>query len=238
MPSLSDVTVIVPQYHQCHLTRRCVDSLIRAHGETPPEILVADDGSAPVVLAPEVAWFEARSRFLRLEHRGVTATWNAAARACITEWLVFLNNDTGSLGPWVDRLLEPLRAGRSQLSGVSWRTERHLPKAWRSLPSEPRLLTGWCLGISRDKWLALGGFDESLELYFSDTDLQLRLLKESPCETPLVCVEDLPLIHAGHATAHRLPDQRRQWHRDWQRFQEKWGGPVGEGDGLRRTRSS
>lgn len=212
-----DTTVIIPQFNHCHLTRDCVATLLAAHPR-PPEILIADDGSDPLALGPDVDWLSRHARLLRLQHRGVTATWNSAARACDSRWLVFLNNDTTTLGPWIDRLLDPLRTGAARLTGVQWRSERELLPHQQSLLPDRHLLAGWCFAIARDVLLRMGGFDESLTLYFSDTDLQLRLLSGGADRCPLLAVEGLPLLHAGHATAHRLPDQRRQWLRDRRRF--------------------
>lgn len=219
----ADVTVIIPQFNRCHLTRRCVESLL-AHHSHPLELVIADDGSDPADLAPDLSWLSARAQLLRLPHRGVTAAWNAAAAAARSDWLVFLNNDTGTLGPWLERLIEPLRTGAAAMTGVATRSERDLPAAAQGLTDNRRLLAGWCFAIGRQRLHALGGFDPALRLYYSDTDLQVRLLLDAGRTNPLLCVAGLPLIHSGHATAHRLPDHHRQWRRDRLRFLDKWSG--------------
>jgi GT2 family glycosyltransferase len=217
----ADVTIIIPQFNRCDLTRRCVTSLMEMNPQPPP-LLVADDGSAEAALDPDLTWLSSHARVLRLPHQGVTAAWNAAAQAAQTRWLIFLNNDALSLGPWIDRLLEPLRMGAAEMTGVEWRLDRDLPPSLRTLLPQGRLLAGWCFAIARHRWLDLGGFDPSLALYFSDTDLQLRLLADSAKASPLLGVEGLPLIHAGHATTRRLPDRRRQWRRDRDQLLAKW----------------
>lgn len=223
----TDVTVIVPQFGSCHLTEQCVRTFRAAH-VLGPHLLVVDDGTPPAELAPHRWRLQMNAELLERTHAGVTAAWNAGLEASRSRWLVFLNNDVVTHGPWLQSLLAPLVAGQAELTGVAWRVERHLPTvaspavASRSRFAERRLLVGWCFAIARERLLALGGFDPALELYFSDTDLQLRLRESSQLTEPLGCIEALPLGHCGHQTAHRLPDQRHQWSRDRQRFQQKW----------------
>jgi GT2 family glycosyltransferase len=217
----ADVAVVIPQFNQLALTRRCLESLHMC-GVKCLELLVADDGSDPTELRCELPWLERHARVLQFAHRGLTATWNAAAQQTEASWLVFLNNDCLAAGDWIDPLLEPLRTGSALLTAPGWRNERFLPSGLRAVVPRRGMVSGWCLAVSRNLFLSLGGFDESLELYFSDTDLQLRLLTEVEHPHPLLAVEGLPLSHAGHATAHRLCDQSLQWERDRQRFVAKW----------------
>jgi GT2 family glycosyltransferase len=216
-----DATIIIPQFNRLDLTLRCVQSL-RETNSSPPRILIVDDGSNDTdqsSLLPILAEF---TDLALLPHRGVTAAWNAGLHEAQSRWVAFLNNDSVSLGPWCDRLIEPLRVGAAEMTGVAWRSERFLPPAVRDALGSPRFLTGWSFAIERSRLLDLGGFDESLTLYFSDTDLQLRLLADCKHSHPLLAVEGLPLLHHGHATTHRLPEIRRRWQQDRQRFHRLW----------------
>lgn len=224
----SDVTVIVPQFGSCHLTDQCVRSFRAAHGPEP-RLFVVDDGTHPAELDLYRPRLHATAELLERTHAGVTAAWNAGLEASHTAWLAFLNNDAVTHGRWLEALLAPLLSGAAEMTGVEWRIERHLPVASQTEDdsqvdrgNQRQLLAGWCFAIARERLLDLGGFDPALELYFSDTDLQLRLQASSRFIDPLHCVEHLPLVHRGHQTAHRLPDQRRQWSRDRRRFQQKW----------------
>lgn len=222
---MSGVVVVIPQFQQAGLTRECIAALRRCEGRRW-SVLVVDDGS-------DVGERDLRGwgglagegvRFLSVRHRGVTAAWNAGITVADAEFLVLANNDVVWNGPVLEALLEPLRQGRCLVSGVEWRRERCLPASLARTAASTRFVAGWCWAFSKQTWRDLRGFDSRLELYFSDTDFQWRLQQSELARkvpTPLV-VQRLPIVHLQHQTAHRLPDQRRQWERDHQRFQEKW----------------
>lgn len=216
-----DVTVVIPQFGRSELTERCVQTF-RSHHGPEPSILIVDDGSPAGELARLRRSLGDSAAFLTQPHRGVTAAWNAALSAAPSPHLLFLNNDTVTHGPWLDRLLAPLRTGAARMIGVAWRRERHLPAALARRQRFRRLLAGWCFALARADLVSLGGFEVLLTRYFSDTDLQLRLLANDAADEPLLAVEGLPLLHLGHATAHRLTDRAAQWERDRRRFLAKW----------------
>jgi GT2 family glycosyltransferase len=228
-----DVTVILPQHGRSGLTVDAVRSLQREHSDLP-RIVVVDDGSPMRELRELHTASMVRTEIYPTgRQRGVTAAWNLGWQQARGEILVFLNNDTLSTGPWLSTLTAPLRNGEALMAGVSWRRERHLPAGVfpRVLPSRddeetsrpPMLLAGWCFAIRRDLLDRLGGFDERFRLYFSDTDLQCRLLAgvDAP-ERCLHMVPGLAVHHLGHQSTSRLPSRNRWWHEDHQQFLAKW----------------
>ena len=86
------------------------------------------------------------------------------------------------------------------------------------------MLSGWCFAVRRETFLAVSGFDESLHLYFSDTDFQLRVRDHfaSSGLPPWVTVPGLAISHLSHRTAHQLPNRRPLWRADRDRFQARW----------------
>ena len=98
-----------------------------------------------------------------------------------------------------------------------------LPKSiLRELPTE-QFLQGWCVAVSRDDFCDLGGFDEAMSLYWSDTDFQARLLKSHGADhTKLAAVSQLPLRHQSHQTTRHLSDRRRIWRDNRETFIRKW----------------
>ncbi|MCA9054400.1 MAG: glycosyltransferase, partial [Planctomycetaceae bacterium] len=158
------------------------------------------------------------ARLICRPHGGVTAAWNHAVSQASARWLIFLNNDTVTVGPWIESLLTPLRTSAARMTGVAWRRESHLPTNICSSMND-KFVVGWCFAVERQTLIEIGGFDPSLSVYFSDTDLQMRL-QQTP--DSLLCVEGLPLLHTGHQTAHRLSNCRQLWRLDHQRFVRKW----------------
>jgi GT2 family glycosyltransferase len=145
-----------------------------------------------------------------------------------TRFLVFLNNDTLSDGAWVDSLLRPLREQRAVVSGVRFRREQALPRdVLERLPVQT-FLEGWCFAALRQDWADVGGFDETLRLYFSDTDFQARIVRSRGGDSAVLArVANLPLRHLGHQSTRRLPERSKVWREDRESFVRKWGSDFG-----------
>jgi len=217
-----DATLIIPQYNHSNLTRDCLRSLTQWES-APVEVVVVDDGSTPQCRAQIESLSLPHMKVVAQPHTGVSAAWNRGAAAATSSYLVFLNNDTLFHGPVIQRLLAPLRSGLALLAGSSIRRETALPKSiLRELPTE-QFLQGWCVAVSRDDFCDLGGFDEAMSLYWSDTDFQARLLKSHGVDhTKLAAVSQLPLRHQSHQTTRHLSDRRRIWRDNRETFIRKW----------------
>jgi GT2 family glycosyltransferase len=185
-------------------------------------VIVVDDGSADGA-ADRVAREFAEIDIVGQPRRGVTAAWNHGARLATTERLVFLNNDAESHGPWMERLTRPLLDPDIAITGAADRVESAMQAVRLNCPVPSRLLEGWCFALRRRELVELGGFDESLKLYFSDTDLQIRMWqRRGGRDSSLYVARGLPIRHAGHRTTRRLDERRSTWLRDRERFLEKW----------------
>jgi GT2 family glycosyltransferase len=218
----ADATIVIPQHDRTALTLSAVRALRRWEMRCWP-IVVVDDGSNPIAAA-ELEQLSGDVVLLRQPHHGVTAAWNSALRHVGTPLVVLLNNDVLIEGAWVDRLVQPLRSSVCMLSGVELRHEQAVPPAVLDRLGRSRFVAGWCWAFRVSDFRALGGFDESLRLYFSDTDLQARLLgRASPTADPVI-VTSLSLQHLGHASTRSLTSRRAQWRADRARFIAKWMG--------------
>ena len=217
------MTIIIPQHGFSSLTIACVRS-IAAHETVRHDVIVVDDGSSRENVT-RIRKELPGVRCLSQPWRGVTAAWNAGIAAAESEYVVLLNNDVAASGRWLARVTKPLRAGDALITGAAWRTERAIRPQQQSDWPVRHFLQGWCLAMARETWGRVGGFDESLKLYFSDTDFQLRVCASDQrgCDA-LQLVEGLPLWHAGHRTTSRLSSQRAQWRRDRDVFMAKWAG--------------
>lgn len=208
-----DTTLIIPQFNHAELTIHAVESL-RKHDPQLWPVLIVDNGSQPDQLRQLHDQNWKNVSILSLSHSGVTRAWNAGLLSAQTQFAVLLNNDTVTRGPWINRLLEPLRAGTHSLSVPEVRRE-HLLNPPQEVPS------GWCFAVSIRAYQQVGGFDEAMSIYFSDTDFFLRM-EERFHSSPWAVVAALPVTHLGHRTAHRLPNQPQQWRADRERFLFRW----------------
>ncbi|MCA8998060.1 MAG: glycosyltransferase [Planctomycetaceae bacterium] len=216
-------TVIIPQFGRSELSVQAVSTFQSFHQKDSAEVLIVDDGSESSHLKTLQSMLNGNVRILaQRRRRGVTAAWNLAAQNSQTEFLVFLNNDTLSTGRWLDNLLDPLSDPQVLLSGSQLRVEHLLPKVcWRNREIRP-ILSGWCLAIRRSVFESINGFDPQFQLYFSDTDLQCRLLLAASHDRPLEAVPGLLIRHLEHRSTCTLPTRNRIWREDRDRFVRKW----------------
>lgn len=209
------VTLIIPQYDQPELTVTAIRTL-RTTDPIRWPILIVDNGSHPRSLRALQDYEDEAIEVLSLPQPGLTAAWNRAAARASGEFLIFLNNDTCSTGPWVEPLLQPIRSGCALVTGVEGRYERQLTPP-------VRLLTGWCLALRKATFMECGGFDESLQLYFSDTDLLLRIQNRYPEIRPAwQVVPQLPITHLKHRTTQEISNRSSRWSADRARFLQRW----------------
>lgn len=215
-------TIVIPQHDCTELTLAVVRGLRRCESCCWP-VLVVDDGSC-LESAAALAQLPDDVRVFRQPHRGVTAAWNRALEHVTTPIVVLLNNDVLIDGAWVERLIHPVRAGTATVSGVELREERAVPADVLVRVGRSEFVAGWCWAFRTSAARASGGFDPTLWLYFSDTDLQARLLANAGTAAATAVVSDLPLRHLGHRSTRQLPGRSVQWRADRARFIAKWRG--------------
>jgi GT2 family glycosyltransferase len=218
----SPATIVIAQHGLSELTLECVRSFRRHHGDSTP-IIIVDDGSPLASIRSIVSARLINVDLICRPRESVTSAWNSGAEAVKTPVIVFLNNDTTTLASWLDDLVAPLLDERVVVTGAEWRDEQAVPEGvLRRLPTR-RFAAGWCFAVLRDDLEGVCGFDPSLETYFSDTDLQARILEgrglgESGIAIPVVG----RLRHIGHATAKRDPTRAARWRADRARFIATW----------------
>lgn len=157
-------------------------------------------------------------RLIRNPRPGVTAAWNHGINEAENEHVVVLNNDVICAGPFLNLLTFPSHV----LVGARWRKESMIGTAAQSLPggADSLWLEGWFFSMQKSYWRRVGGFDESMKLYFSDLDFQVR---GAMLKLDRATVDDLPLQHLGHRTTRGTPGVREQWHIDREVFVRKLG---------------
>lgn len=225
-----DATIVLPQHGQAELTLQCVRSLRWIEGELSP-VIVVDDGSGDDSAERIRRANLPNCRLVEQPTSGVTAAWNTGLRHVETPVAILLNNDVVVHGRFLEQLVHPLRIRRASMAGVEWRRELLIPRSISTHLDTERLLAGWCIAFGIELWQRLGGFDDAMKVYYSDTDFQCRALEREfeaglP-SNPLHAAGPLPLRHLGHQTARRDPRRRLQWQLDRNAFLSKWTGRQG-----------
>lgn len=220
-----EMTIVVPQYGETELTLNLLRSLRSAETLRWPVIIV-DDGTEPDTFfqfETELvhSGLHEQVRLIRQPQSGVTAAWNRGAYEVTTQYVLFLNNDVIINQKCLNRIPMALAEVPARLIGFRERQEAVVTESTQELNPSNRFLEGWGLACRTEDYFQLGGFDEKMILYFSDTDFQLRLLKEFG-EKSLHLLSEMPLTHLGHRTAHRLPEKSQIWRKDREVFLAKW----------------
>lgn len=199
------VSVIVPTRNRVDLLRTCLDGVAATDYPNVEVIVIDNDSDDPETLAYLSALDPARHRVLRHSGAfNYSAINNRAAQEAQGRLLCLLNNDIETMDrTWLATLAtQTLRAevgavgarllypdGRIQHAGVVIGVGGGAGHAHRflrpeeegyfhrhNLPQFVTAVTGACLVVARDRFLAVGGFDEeSFPVAFNDVDLCLRL---------------------------------------------------------------
>lgn len=205
MEEAPSVTAIVPTRNRQSLLRNCIEGLSRTDYPNL-EVLVVDNGSDEEDTLHYLRALEQRGiRVLRSPGPfNYSALNNAAVGEIRTDYLCFLNNDVEMLDSnWLAQLV--VHAMRSDIGAVGGRLlypdrtvqhagvfigvgggAGHAHRFQRvggqgyferaNLPQRVSAVTGACLVVAREKFLAVGGFDETdFPVAFNDVDLCLKL---------------------------------------------------------------
>jgi GT2 family glycosyltransferase len=205
LPELPMVTVIIPTRNRVELLSKCIEGLRATRYPKLDLIVIDNDSDEPATLAyledikgPDCRILPYHGAF------NYSAMNNAAAIVASGEFLCFLNNDIEMLdedwlihlvqqairpdvGATGARLLYP--DGSIQhaavvigVGGGAAHAHRYLrPEddgyfSRHNLPQFASAVTGACIVVSRDKFLAVEGFDEvRFPVAFNDVDLCLKL---------------------------------------------------------------
>ncbi|MCC6764889.1 MAG: glycosyltransferase [Deltaproteobacteria bacterium] len=199
-PGAFDCSIVLPVFNRAELTEQCLVELAAVTNGVTFEVIIVDNASSD--RTPELcAALGGDVQIIRnAENLGFAAACNQGAGAARGRYVVFLNNDTIPLDGWLPALVRELDAdpavqvvgskllfadGTVQHAGVVFGRELPLPyhafyHAPGTLPAvnkrrEMQCVTGACMAVRRDAFLALGGFDENYRNGFEDVDFCLRV---------------------------------------------------------------
>jgi len=222
-------------------TRRCLGELARVTRGVDFEVILVDAGSTDETAA-FLATLGGDVQVIRRDASvGWSAAANLAARSARGRYLVFLAHDTIPRDGWLRALVDEAEAhpdvaavGGKLLrpDGTIWHAGFAISRVhsapypiYRGFPAsfpgasrrrETQAVSGACLLVRRDAFVAVGGFDEELRERFGDVDLCLRIRAEGEIVYQPRCVlyqeaEEQPNA-ADREDAERL---QRRWANRW-----------------------
>ncbi|MBD8538749.1 glycosyltransferase [Frigoribacterium sp. CFBP 8751] len=203
-PSLPTVEIVVVNWKRYDLTTACIDSLRPEVVDPSRKVTVVDNGSqdgSAERLADEFPWVDL---IALSENGGFAAGVNAALARTSADIVVLLNNDALATPGFVDHLIEPFH-GDPELGATTARlllleedgTSRLTNSTGNVLDASanggdrdwlvpdptdsPPDVFGFCGGACALRTRAVtdvGLLDESLFMYYEDTDLSWRLRRK------------------------------------------------------------
>ncbi len=240
------VSFIIPLYNCLSLTQAMLASLRET---LPPgmtcEIIFVDDGSTDRT-RDWLATLPAPCRaILNEKNLGFAGASNRGAAAAQGEFLFFLNNDLVLLPHWLEPMLAAFThfpaaglVGNVQLlfanreldhAGIVIGADskpRHLKTRPAGSPTAPGYaampaVTGACLGIPRELFARLGGFDEDFKNGGEDVDLCFRA--RGVARTTCTALESTVLHHVSASPGRKTHDEVNSYRlfRKWRDLLER-----------------
>lgn len=215
------LSIITPVWNQAALTRQFLLQNYRLYFDRDDlEFVIIDNGSTDnTSLALELSELKPVVKHNQ-QNEGFPIACNQGAKAAMSEYLLFLNNDVYIYGDYVSPLLRTLRAHEGKaLVGAELLSHN---TGWNVFGNRPPIsyLPGWCLGIGKATFEALGGFDER----YSPADYEDMDLCYNAVQSGYVLVSlPLPLSHLSGQTGAQLPNRRIITEQNRAKFGYKWG---------------
>ncbi len=234
-PSLS---VIVLNYNNRKVIRRCVDTLIAHNRRYGYEIVVVDNGSTDGSYEFLQEHYQGRIVLVRNAKNGCSSGRNLGVRNSTGKYVCFLDSDQWIISDcWLDSVLEILQ-GSCQIGAAGWNAGWFEPgkvegpiverisnravdsaKIWYRLDAAYLATSGFVM--ERRLFDEIGGFDEFYDpTCFEDTDLSLKI-REAGCE--LAYCPYMGVMHFPHQTTKSGSRQHtKQIKRNGEYFEKKW----------------
>jgi len=198
-----NVSIIILSYNN----KKYLQALIRSLEITITkdcELVIVDNNSNKVTRNYLEKYKKEQNKYriiLLDKNIGYSAGNNIGAKAAKGEHLVFLNNDMVVCHRWLQPLLKELKKRNTGIVGAKllfpdkkiqhaglstffnmypFSRKYRVPqeKDMEKTPVKVMAVTGACLGIRKDLFHKVGGFDERFKLVFQDLDLCYKVLKK------------------------------------------------------------
>jgi len=248
-PGRPEVSIVIPVHNNLHLTRTCLEKIGENTSGVEYELIVVDNGSTDETrefLLKEQQAGRLRAIFNEI-NLGFARACNVGALEAMGRYIVFLNNDTEPLEGWLRALVDAVEEDRTtavvgakllypngtvQHAGVVFMPDGYYPirpvHAYqgfsRDTPQvnrrrEVQAVTGACMLVRRDVFLALGGFDEEFRNGYEDVDFCLSVREAG---YRVVYVPEAEVVHHESKT----PGRHDHEHENIVHLHRKWLGKV------------
>jgi glycosyltransferase involved in cell wall biosynthesis len=212
------ISVIVPALNEESVIGRCLASLKQQRlPQGAFEVIVVDNGS--IDRTAEIARsFGGSMPVTVLERRGVriAALRNFGAARARGQYLAFLDADCVAPKHWLQQAIDLLHADDSRIVGAqyripansSWVAKAWYGDLWQMKNGPVSYVPGGDLIVSRELFLNLGGFDETI-VTSEDCEFCERAARSS---VAVLALPSLSVVHLGTPQTLESFYQKQSWH--------------------------
>ena len=215
-------SIVIPIWNKFEITNRFLTELFPLLKDGRDEVIVVDNGSTD--LTPKILkWWKAKMgnqlKVIRnTTNLGFGPAVNIGAAQATGAKLIIMNNDVGIFGNFIIRTLEHLdNDGLSIVVGrkVDW------DGGWNRFGDQLiEYGEGWYLGMVRNVWEDLEGFDEQfVPCDYEDVDFSYRATRAG---FELVDLS-LPIRHLGGTSGNQIGSRETITRQNREKFAVKWG---------------
>ena len=212
------ISIIVPALNEESVIGRCLASLKKQKVPAAGfEVIVVDNGSTD--RTREIARSFGGALAVTVLDRSrvrISALRNFGASVARGEYLAFLDADCVAPQHWLLQAVDLLRADDFRIIGAqyripansSWVARAWYGDLWRIKDGPVSYVPGGDLAISRELFMNLGGFDETI-VTSEDTEFCERAAASS---VPILAVPSLSVVHLGTPQTLEGFYRKQSWH--------------------------
>lgn len=210
MPKIS---IGIPTLNGPDRLERCLRSIKQRTNlaKYDAEVVVSDDSSysAKLVENKNICHIYRVPLLMSDQRIGVAQQWNRLVRHTDAPIQILLNDDVEVVAHWLDALVYSLEenphagmVGLKAFQGVTSLnfTPPPVPSYMEATMERGRGLLasqGFCFGFKKDKWEAVGGFDEKFFAFYEEIDFGINLFRHG---WPSYMLSYPIILHQGGAT--------------------------------------
>ena len=172
-----EISIIIPCYNSGATIARAVNSCV-AQTWISKEIIVIDDGSDDPKTIEELDDLSS-IKLIRQANHGLPSARNCGVKHAKGTWIMFLDADDWLEENAICELIKPLKGTQEVYSFPYLRLQGNvkgvLEKQYNFFEQLFLNQLPYCLMISKDAFLRLGGYDETMRSGYEDWELNIRL---------------------------------------------------------------
>ena len=187
------------------ITSDCIKSIVAAENKIKANIIVLES------FDEKVKFENAKTIFFKEKEFNYNRSMNEGFKHTTSDYVFFCNNDLVFHDYWADHCYSAFKMGYESISPYCPVTTPRYMKAGEYLAVGYQVgvnIPGWCIGVQREMFKRIGGFNEAVSFWYSD-NIYGEQLKIAKIKHALVCNAFVTHLDYGSKTLSTLSGQER-----------------------------